>query len=124
LAEFNRGKVVPEGVVAEIEAHTKVKEEAGISIPSPRLAVPRFEVADVIFSLGKLEQKARQDDVEEIKTEAKEINSKLQNIYPEAVAVSELLLDYLESHKKVDDYCHKMINKLLELIRSHYFREL
>jgi hypothetical protein len=124
LADVSRGKVVPKGAaVSEIELPTEAKAEAGISIPSPRYAVPSFKVAAIIFSLGRLEQIAKQKNLEETKKEIGEIKDKLQDIYPEAVAVSELLLEYLESSKKIDEYSLKMTNKLLELVRSRYFRE-
>jgi hypothetical protein len=124
LADVGRGKVVPTGAaLPEIEVSTGVRAEAGISIPSPRFAVPSFKVADIIFSLGRLEQIAKQKNLEETKKEIEEIKNKLQDIYPEAVAISELLLEYLESHKKIDEYSLKMTNKLLELVRSRYFRE-
>ncbi len=123
LADINRGKVVPKGAaISEIGTPTEVKAEAGISIPSPSYAVPSFEIEDIVYSIGKLEQVANEKNFEETEKEVEEIKNKLQNIYPEAIALVELLAEYLESYKKIDEYCLKTIGKLRELVRSRYFR--
>lgn len=124
LVDVSKGKIVPKGsAISEIEVPSKVGAEAGISIPAPKSAIPKFEVADVIFSLGRLDQLMGQKGLEETKKEIVEIKNKLQEIHPEAVVISDLLLDYLESHPKVDEYCSKMLSKVLELVRGRYFSE-
>jgi len=90
--------------------------------PPPGYRVPNLKVEDVVYSLGKLEYAAEKSNFVETRERAEEIRKKLEGIYLEAAVIAGFLLDYLETHDKVDKYCFTIINKLRELVRGRYFR--